>query len=219
MIARCGTVRINHWAHKVKHRCDICWESETPWHRQWKDKFPRAWQELKLADRQTGQWHFADVCTSYGLVVEFQHSHISKQAKTDREQFYGNLVWVVDGARLKMDYRRFIKAKPSMVESTTKPGVFMVQPHHIFNNAWISRQVPVLFDFQDAVPMDEELDSKRLTTLFCLFPIRFGEYRVMAEVPHSAFIRHVIKGSWTDRYLGLFETMCMNTNQIFPWLI
>src|SRR3546814_19770314 len=40
MTAKCGERRVWHWAHRGKHHCDHWWESETPWHRSWKEKFP-----------------------------------------------------------------------------------------------------------------------------------------------------------------------------------
>ena len=33
LIAKCGEVRINHWAHKGTRNCDPWWENETNWHR------------------------------------------------------------------------------------------------------------------------------------------------------------------------------------------
>ena len=36
LIAKCGTVKINHWAHKGTRICDPRWENETEWHRIWK---------------------------------------------------------------------------------------------------------------------------------------------------------------------------------------
>jgi competence protein CoiA len=49
MIARCGSQRIHHWAHKNKsEQCDHWWENETEWHRNWKASFPVDWQEITL---------------------------------------------------------------------------------------------------------------------------------------------------------------------------
>jgi len=46
LIAKCGEVKVNHWAHKGKRNCDPWWENETEWHRSWKRKFPLDWQEV-----------------------------------------------------------------------------------------------------------------------------------------------------------------------------
>ena len=43
-----------------------------------------------------GTRHVADIKTDTGLVVEFQHSHLSTVERRERESFYDNLIWVVD---------------------------------------------------------------------------------------------------------------------------
>ena len=37
LVAKCGTPKIWHWAHKGKRNCDHWWENETQLHRDWKD--------------------------------------------------------------------------------------------------------------------------------------------------------------------------------------
>jgi ssDNA-binding Zn-finger/Zn-ribbon topoisomerase 1 len=39
MVAKCGRVKVWHWAHKGAPPCDPWWENETEWHREWKDRF------------------------------------------------------------------------------------------------------------------------------------------------------------------------------------
>lgn len=46
MVAKCGRVKVWHWAHKGQPSCDPWWELETQWHRSWKDHFPIDWQEV-----------------------------------------------------------------------------------------------------------------------------------------------------------------------------
>lgn len=118
VIAKCGTQKIWHWAHKSKTDCDNWWEPETEWHRTWKNNYPADWQEISLLDKRTGEKHIADVRTVHNLVIEFQHSHIDPQERTSREQFYKNMVWVVDGTRLKKNYPRFLKGKKNCFENT-----------------------------------------------------------------------------------------------------
>lgn len=88
VIPKCGQYRINHWAHKSINHCDKWWESETEWHRNWKDLFPKEWQEVVAYDDQTGEKHIADIKTNSNLVVEFQHSNISDEERISRESFY-----------------------------------------------------------------------------------------------------------------------------------
>ena len=49
--------------------------------------------------------------TVHNLVIEFQHSHMDAQERTSREKFYKNMVWVVDGTRLKEIILVFLKVK------------------------------------------------------------------------------------------------------------
>src|SRR6218665_297072 len=131
LIAKCGDVKMNHWAHRGIRNCDPWWEPESEWHRTWKNNYPDDWQEISLLDERTGEKHIADVRTAHNLVVEFQHSYIDPQERTSREQFYRNMVWIVDGTRLKRDYPRFLKGKKNCFENTIfyntdNPKIFRV---------------------------------------------------------------------------------------------
>lgn len=107
MIAKCGRVKVWHWAHKGRLSCDPWWENETEWHRNWKDQFPLEWQEQIAIDPATGEKHIADVRTPDGLVIEFQHSPIAPEEIRRREAFYGNMIWIVDGTRGPLDASYF----------------------------------------------------------------------------------------------------------------
>src|SRR5712671_2207782 len=111
VIARCGTRRVAHWAHRGMRDCDTWAEKETDCHRAWKNNFPAECQEFIQHDGQSGERHIADVRTPHGLVIEFQHSHLKPLERTARERFYGNMVWVVDGTHLQRDYPRFYRRK------------------------------------------------------------------------------------------------------------
>ena len=75
MLARCGSKKVWHWAHKGRRHYDHWWENETEWHRNWKNIFPTDWQEVPARDG-TGELHIADIKTPHSLVLEFQHSAI-----------------------------------------------------------------------------------------------------------------------------------------------
>lgn len=197
LIAKCGEVKINHWAHKQVRNCDPWWENETEWHRSWKNHFPSEWQEISLLDEQTTERHFADVRTSHGLVIEFQHSSIAPEERIVREKFYKNMVWVVDGTRLKRDYPRFQKGRKDFLKSS-KEGIYLVDYlDECFPSAWIESSVPVLFDFQGIGQICNINDVR--SCLYCLFPIRSGRYGVLAKIPRNAFIKHANNGEWLVR--------------------
>jgi competence CoiA-like predicted nuclease len=86
LIAKCGERKVNHWAHKGERNCDTWWENETEWHRAWKSNFPNEWQEVILTDETNGEKHIADIRTSNGLVIEFQHSYIDPTERIKRER-------------------------------------------------------------------------------------------------------------------------------------
>jgi len=151
-IAKCGEIKIWHWAHKGKRNCDHWWENETPWHRDWKNHFPDECQEVvQIAD--DGEKHIADVKTDQDWVIEFQHSYIKPEERRSREAFYGNMVWVVAGLRRKNDLKQFIEAVKYGLQISQKPLVAGVHPLDCrLVKEWSTSRVPVFFDFGEKVP-------------------------------------------------------------------
>lgn len=196
VVAKCGERKIHHWAHKSNKMCDSWWEPETEWHRSWKDNFPRDWQEVFLPDEQTGEKHIADIQTSNGFVIEFQHSPIHPQERQARERFYKNMVWVVDGTRLKRDCPRFLKGRKDFC--TIRKGLFRVDMvNEYFPPDWTGSSVAIIFDFKGLETIPDATDPRN--TLYCLFPERLGRYGILAEVSRATFIKTVISGEWMVR--------------------
>jgi competence protein CoiA len=167
VISKCGNQKVWHWAHKNLSTCDSWWENETEWHRMWKDSFPFEWQERIQYDEKNNKKHIADILSIHNLVVEFQHSYIDLNERNVRESFYKNMVWVVDGTRLKRDYPRF-QSKIREFKSTIQKGVFSVEfKDEVFPKNWLNSSVPVIFDFQ-GLSIDESDLYK--TSLWCLLP-------------------------------------------------
>lgn len=102
-LAKCGPRVMHHWAHEGRRNCDPWWENETLWHRQWKSLFPTDWLEVSHVS-PTGEIHRADIKTPSGLVIEVQHSAMSDAERISREQFYGNLVWIIDGRGFRSNF-------------------------------------------------------------------------------------------------------------------
>ncbi|PWV55568.1 competence protein CoiA [Chitinophaga sp. S165] len=201
VIARCGTERISHWAHRQAKRCDSWWEPETEWHRTWKSNYPLAWQEKFLPDPNTGEKHMADIYASDGLIIEFQHSHIKPEERVARERFYRTMVWVVDGTRLERDYPRFLKGK-SAFKKKSKPRVFISEfPDECFPSAWLKSSVPVIFDFK-GIQFGEQPENE-LDNLYCLFPNKDILDSLVVELPRRAFINMTNAGEWLSR-IGRF---------------
>lgn len=194
VLAKCGTERLHHWAHQTIKACDIWYEPETEWHRAWKNNFPSEWQEIFLPDPQTGEKHMADVRTSHGVVLEFQHSNIDPKERISREDFYRNMVWVVDGTRLKRDFPRFVKARKDL--RVLAHGIFWVNfVDECFPSAWTKSAVPVVFDFRGVEPINDTKDIRH--DLYCLFPGLIGMDSVLAVLSRKAFIDAIMDGKLT----------------------
>ena len=103
MVAKCGPRVLHHWAHHRRANCDPWWENETPWHREWKNQFPIECREISHT-ASDGEIHRADIKTPTGIVVELQHSAMTDAERQAREDFYGNLVLVVDGSGFRENF-------------------------------------------------------------------------------------------------------------------
>jgi len=198
LTAKCGESKLHHWSHKKTRNCDPWWETETEWHRSWKNNYNTDWQEFSFEDPNTSEKHIADIHTTHNLVIEFQHSSIDPKERKSREIFYKNMIWVVDGTRLKRDYTRFLKSFKNF-KNTENKGVFLVDDiDEVFPINWLNSSVPVLFDFKGLENFIGNNDLRQ--NLYCLFHVRLGRNSLLAKIPREAFIRTTINGEWITRY-------------------
>lgn len=198
VIAKCGEKKVWHWAHRSNTSCDSWWESETEWHRNWKNNYPLDWQEIVLFDQKTGEKHIADVQTIHKLVIEFQHSAIKQEERISREMFYKNMIWVVDGTRLKNDYPRFLKEINSLFFiKTNNDNVFNVEfPDKVFPSNWLESSVPVIFDFLGlATGETDEIKN----SLWCLLP-KQKDKTFVVKIKREYFIKVTLN------YPSLFQS-------------
>jgi competence protein CoiA len=150
MVAKCGEVRIRHWAHLGRRMCDVWWENETEWHRAWKGQFPSEWQEI-VHCAENGEKHIADVKTDQGWVLEFQHSFLNPEERRARDSFYQHLIWIVDGTRRRRDISQFSNAfklrspvgNGNVIWRVPADGCGLLRE-------WAECRAPVFFDFGNA---------------------------------------------------------------------
>lgn len=90
VIPKCGKVKTWHWAHKNVGECDPWAESLTEWHLAWQSAV------LDNAVEVVMENHRADIVGNDSAVIELQHSPIKPEEITERENFYGNMVWLFD---------------------------------------------------------------------------------------------------------------------------
>jgi hypothetical protein len=170
--------------------CDPWREPQTEWHRAWKDHFPENWQEI-IHRSEDGEKHIADVKTDFGVVLEFQHSPLRRDEREARENFYRNMVWVVNGLRRMRDRPRFFASLTPVSIVKEKPLTYSVRSNEdALLRAWGESRKPVFFDFGD-------------NNVFDL--LRFGMPLLWRLHPHSpdggAHLSPVTKTSFRDRCL------------------
>jgi len=197
MVARCGEVRVWHWAHKGRRHCDPWWENETEWHRAWKGQFPVEWQEI-VHHADDGERHIADVKTEDDWVLEFQHSYIKPDERRSRENFYPKLVWVVNGLRRKRDKAGLQRAWDnhySRSQAEDSPGRIVHSDDGALLRDWVGCQSHVFFDLGD----------EELWWLAPKAPRESKPWAIMSRIPRYRFIEsHQPK---TERGEGDFESI------------
>ena len=191
MLARCGTRRIWHWAHKGTNHCDQWWEPETEWHRNWKAKFPESWTEV-VQQAPSGERHIADVKTANGYVIEFQHSHISDAERLAREQFYEQLIWVVDGLRLKQDQNFLNAVRLGRIISGRSDRIVFNGNGFQVTKRWMLSQNLVCLDFGE-------------NDLWCVSPHRKNWQSFAAQISKTQLVDALQGGSLPPHALQLLH--------------
>lgn len=94
VIPKCGEIKTWHWAHKSLTECDSWGEPESEWHYSWKKLF--GLENTEITVKRGEVLHRADVKIG-NKIIELQHSHLPPSEVREREQFYENMVWILDG--------------------------------------------------------------------------------------------------------------------------
>jgi hypothetical protein len=193
MIAKCGELRVWHWAHQGMRTCDSWWEPETKWHRDWKNHFPKDWQEF-VQHSESGEKHIADVKTEHGAVLEFQHSLLGRDERESRETFYRKMAWVVDGLRRVRDMKRFFASITERSRVKAKPLTFSLPSNEgALLRDWVDSHNPVFFDFGSHIPVFFDFDLGE-PVLWRLDPRRPKGNAHLSPVTTTAFLNHYLKG-------------------------
>lgn len=184
LIAKCGEIKVNHWAHKGNRNCDPWWENETEWHRSWKNQFPSQWQEV-VHFSDNGERHIADVKTQTDWVLEFQHSFLNAEERHSRNSFYVKLIWIVDGARRKTDIPQFEEAlRGGNVLANHAPLqirlIHFPQECRLIRE-WHNDDALVFFDFQQTQEVSQSV-------LWLLFPRISDSVAFISTFPRRLFV-------------------------------
>lgn len=196
VMAKCGKVRVHHWAHINHEDCDSWSEGKTDWHIAWQDQFPTDWQEYTI--EKEGMKHRADVHIPFmengaESILEFQHSFIGPEEVKAREAFYPNLAWVVDlthKIREAKKMKNILKRPPRGIIAIriNAPNVFRIDGEGL-PSAWIDCRWPVFFDFPDELA---DYSDK----LLCLMPRIVGDAsRWLVMYQKKDFLDACLKGT------------------------
>lgn len=99
LIQKCGSIRINHFAHPVSTECDSSkfYDGISEWHINWQysinNPLPGINIEVPICKNEYKKR--ADLVTSTGLIIEFQKSPLPIEERLNRELHYENLIWIV----------------------------------------------------------------------------------------------------------------------------
>ncbi len=206
--AKCGDMRIWHWAHRG--RCDPWKEGETEWHRAWKGQFPEEFQEV-IQYAEDGEKHIADVKIDQGYVIEFQYSPIKSEERKAREDFYGNMVWIVSGTRRLKDKDAFKDVWTSATPLDGRMNLRRLQ-RPVGKNAllrdWGDSKMPVFFDF------GEEL-------LWGILPKTLGERLHICSIERDkliACLHPAREENGFDALLKGWDNLIANEERYLLWL-
>ena len=204
MIAKCGQLRVWHWAHLSLRSCDVWWKPESVWHRAWKDRFPADWQEIRHQS-DTGEWHVADVKAKSGVVLEFQNSPLPHQERVAREAFYGDMIWVVRASESDL-----AKLARGIVMHAGKPPVYLVRPDAFpLLRTWGGSRVPVYFDYCDRDVHLWRLSPRRGNGMACIMPV--GKASLIAEYVEGQAVEKAC-----EEYVGQALRMMVQSNRPQP---
>ena len=98
LIAKCGSVKIHHWAHESLIDCDEWYEGISDWHLSYQGYVKEDCREVVVGD------HRADIKLSSGKVIELQHSPITPEVVAERELHYGHMIWIFDAEKWKKNF-------------------------------------------------------------------------------------------------------------------
>jgi len=153
VIAKCGDIYVEHWAHKSGSECDPWHEPETPWRTGWKKQFSPSCREVVISE------HRADIFalnrhSSLLRVIELQHSPIDCEEIAARENFYREMVWVIDGIGFKDNFE-FGR------ETKTNGGATVEAPFRWkwFRKSWAGSKKPLYLDFGNCFWLITSMDA------------------------------------------------------------
>lgn len=151
LIPKCGAINNWHWAHISLNDCDYWHEHETSWHIDWKTLFPANQTEVVI--KKDDFIHRADAMTAKGIVIEFQNSSISSKEIIERENFYEQMYWIINGDEIKHHFLWATRDGQSLGYSIYDNSERLKSDFHFiwrfFRKSWSFARMPIFIDFND----------------------------------------------------------------------
>ncbi len=152
LLLRAGNVRRAHWAHLTAESCDEWWEKESEWRNKWVHKLcelPNV--DIENVIEKDGAKHFYDARFNESLVVICRRKKIPANQLINREDFFGDMVWLVDGRTSEyQEYVQFMYSRKRIKIEGILDGQMCKMwfyPNSRLFNRWRDSQRPVVFDF------------------------------------------------------------------------
>lgn len=158
VMAKCGKIKVWHWAHVSNKECDLWTGRETQWHLEWKDNFDKSNQEI-IIKNIWDEKHIADIKIK-DIVIELQNSSISFDNIREREKFYKMMKWVINGETI---------GKNIMLRSRGKYYTFRWKWPA---KSWAAANCPIYID----LGISELGDGEPYHKLFLIKKINWGGY-------------------------------------------
>jgi len=98
VISKCGPINADHFAHRPGVVCNTRFhDNKTEWHINWQHTIDPAIPgvNVEVPIEKDGSIKRADLISKSNYVIEFQHSHLPKDERIEREKHYKNIIWVV----------------------------------------------------------------------------------------------------------------------------
>ena len=180
MVARCGTINVHHWAHKKGAHCDAWCEPDSEWRHRWLDSFSGCSVEQKLEKGK--EKHLIDVQTELGTNILLRRGRIKEAELAKMEDFFPNLVWIVDVGSSQRAADQFKKLYQDDDISHSFDNVWETSMGDKgLPSAWTSCRYPVFLDFSNAKDLPEYISKY----LWCLMP-----YEVNSLVYDRVLLRY-----------------------------
>ena len=143
ILAKKGPIKIHHYSHKSNTNCSFNKkEHKTEWHMFWQNSIKD--ENLEIIITKNDVKHIADIKNNNDLIIEIQHSNIKLEDVYERETFYENMIWILDGNNIEDNNNKQISqcvdvafeftqnAKTYyMIKSTKKFWLYMSKPKYI----------------------------------------------------------------------------------------